>query len=229
MEFVEGIDLSSLLRSHGPVPVPDACEMIRQASVGLQHAFENRLVHRDIKPSNLMLSPPGVVKMLDLVLARLCDEGSGDGPLTEPGQVLGTVDYMAPEQAFGTHPVDVRADVYSLGCTLYHLLAGRAPFGGPEYGSPMMKLLAHAQTPAVPIRGLRPEVTPELAALVDRLMAKDPKDRFDEPSMVASALEGFAAGADLHKLLSSVDPPFDRTSSHLGSTETAEDWPTIDS
>jgi serine/threonine protein kinase len=205
MEYVEGIDLSSLLLYHGPVSIPDACEMIRQAAVGLQHAFEHDLVHRDLKPSNLMLAQPGIVKMLDLGLARLCDEGSSARPLTEPGQIMGTVDYMAPEQAFGRHPVDIRADIYSLGCTLYHLLAGRAPFSGPEYESPMSKLLAHAQAPALPIRELRCEVPQELASLIDCLMAKNPKDRFSEPSKLVDGLTAFAVGSNLCKLLKSID------------------------
>jgi serine/threonine protein kinase len=221
MEFIEGIDLSSLLLYHGPASIPDACEMIRQAAVGLQHAFEQGLVHRDLKPSNLMLTQTGIVKILDLGLARLCDESSIANPLTEPGQVMGTADYTSPEQAFGPHPVDVRADLYSLGCTLYHLIAGRAPFSGPEYGSPLRKLLAHAQTAAVPIRELRGEVTPELAALIDCLMAKSPNDRLDEPSKLITALEPFVTGSDLCRLLKSIDIPLWCGGSPPGSTEAA--------
>ena len=111
MEFIEGIDLSSLLLYHGPVSIPDACEMIRQAAVGLQHAFERGLVHRDLKPSNLMLTPAGIVKILDLGLARLCHESSGANQLTELGQFMGTADYASPEQAFGPHPVDIRGSL----------------------------------------------------------------------------------------------------------------------
>jgi eukaryotic-like serine/threonine-protein kinase len=221
MEFIEGIDLSSLLSCHGPISIPDACEMIRQAAVGLQHAFEQGLVHRDLKPSSLMLAQTGIVKILDLGLARLCNETSSADPLTEPGQIMGTADYTAPEQAFGPHPVDVRADLYSLGCTLYHLIAGRPPFSGPEYESPMRKLLAHAQTPAVSMRELRGEVTQELAALIDRLMAKSPNDRFDEPSKLVTALEAFVAGSDLSNLLKSIDIPPGCGGSPLGSTEPA--------
>jgi serine/threonine protein kinase/ActR/RegA family two-component response regulator len=201
MEFIDGIDLSSLLLHHGPVTVPDACELIRQAAVGLQHAFRQGLVHRDLKPSNLMLARGGIVKILDLGLARLCDESSSQSPLTGPEQIMGTADYMAPEQAFGPHLVDVRADLYSLGCTLYHLIAGRAPFSGPEYPSTMKKLLAHAQTPAVSIRELRGEVNQDLAALIERLMAKQPSDRFEEPSALITALEAFVDGSNTSKLM----------------------------
>jgi response regulator RpfG family c-di-GMP phosphodiesterase len=219
MEFIDGIDLSTLLSYHGPVSIPDACELIRQAAVGLQHAFEQGLVHRDLKPSNLMLAQGGIVKLLDLGLARLCDDSSTGSPLTEPGQVMGTADYIAPEQAFGPHPVDVRADLYSLGCTLYHLLAGCAPFSGPEYATPMKKLLAHAQTPAVPISGRRGDVSQELAALIDRLMAKEPSDRFDQPCKLVAALEAFVAGSDLCKLLNSIDVSPGRSGAPPGTTE----------
>jgi serine/threonine protein kinase/FixJ family two-component response regulator len=221
MEFIEGVDLSSLLLHHGPVSIPDACEIIRQAAIGLQHAFEQDLVHRDLKPSNLMLTTTGIVKILDLGLARLCEDSSSANPLTEPGQIVGTSDYIAPEQAFGPHPVDVRADLYSLGCTLYHLIAGRAPFSGPEYVTSMGKLLAHAQTRAVSIRDLRGEVTQDLAAVIDCLMAKSPADRFDEPSKLVSALERFVAGSDLPKLVLSIDIPLWNRGSPPGSTEAA--------
>jgi serine/threonine protein kinase/ActR/RegA family two-component response regulator len=221
MEFIEGIDLSSLLLQHGPVSIPDACEMIRQAAVGLQHAFEQGLVHRDLKPSNLMLAQNGIVKILDMGLARLCDESSSGNPLTEPGQFIGTADYTSPEQAFGPHPVDIRADLYSLGCTLYHMMSGRAPFGAPEYASPMTKLLAHAHTSAISIRELRPEIPQDLAAIIVCLMAKNPDDRFDEPSRLVSALAGFAAGSDLSGLLASMSARLASGESPPSSTETA--------
>jgi serine/threonine protein kinase len=200
MEFVEGVDLGTLVTRLGPLPVPDACELVRQAATGLQHAHEHDLVHRDLKPSNLMLTPVGVVKVLDLGLAHLCDEVSAGEKLTAMGELLGTADYMAPEQAFGSEPVDIRADIYSLGCTLYHLLTGRVPYTDAEYNRPMSKLLAHVQTPAPPIRGLRPEVPQELAAVLDRLLAKAPNDRFRTPVQVAVALEPFAGGSNLPNL-----------------------------
>jgi serine/threonine protein kinase len=205
MEFVEGIDLSSLIASHGPLPLPEACELARQAALGLQHAHEHGLVHRDLKPSNLMLTPAGTVKMLDLGLARLCNEGSASNLLTDLGQVMGTADYMAPEQAFGMHPVDIRADIYSLGCTLYHILAGSPPFSTPEYASPLRKLLAHSQSPVTSIRNLRGDVSEEFSVLLNRLMAKAPGERLKEPVEVARALEPFSTGSDLPKLIHSLD------------------------
>ncbi len=125
MEFVEGTGLDVLVRQRGPLPVAEACEVVRQAALGLQHLHEHGLVHRDVKPSNLMLTPSGLVKVLDLGLARLVSGSGQEGQITSPGQFLGTLDYMAPEQCDDSHAVDIRADIYSLGCTLYHLLAGK--------------------------------------------------------------------------------------------------------
>src|SRR5262249_28237669 len=131
MEYVEGTDLSQLVKQHGPPPIGVACECIRQAALGLQHAHQRGLIHRDIKPSNLLLArKEGVVKVLDLGLARLEQRPGleGMGTLTETDAVMGTPDYIAPEQARRTHTVDARADLYSLGCTFYFLLAGWPPF-----------------------------------------------------------------------------------------------------
>jgi serine/threonine protein kinase len=124
MEFVDGAGLDRLMRQRGPLPVAEACEVVRQAALGLQHIHEHGLVHRDIKPSNLKLTPSGLVKVLDLGLARLVNESAQKGQITSSGQFLGTLDYMAPEQCDNSHAVDIRADIYSLGCTLYHLLEG---------------------------------------------------------------------------------------------------------
>ena len=136
-EFVEGQDLTRLARSGQPLAVADACEVIRQAALGLEHAHGRGVVHRDIKPSNLLVDGHGVVKLLDFGLARL---SSGQTTFTTTGQLIGTLDYLAPEQAADSRSVDIRADIYSLGCTLYFLLTGRPPFVGQNYETPASKI-----------------------------------------------------------------------------------------
>jgi serine/threonine-protein kinase len=201
MDFVEGTDLHKLVGRLGPLPIAEACELVRQAAEGLQHAHAHHLVHRDVKPSNLLLSSDGEVKVLDLGLARFHTEQPANHDLTSLGQGMGTLDYMAPEQALDAHSVDIRADVYSLGCTLYHLLAGQPPFGGSAYLTPASKLAAHSQLPAPPIGKLRPEVPEALAALLGSLLAKRPADRPATPREVAELLAPFAVDCDLRRLL----------------------------
>jgi serine/threonine protein kinase len=201
MEFVDGVDLARLVARHGGLRFPDACALIGQAAAGLQHAWERGLVHRDIKPSNLMLARSGLVKVLDLGLARSLGDTPLPERLTATGLVLGTADYMAPEQWESAHTADVRADIYSLGCTLYHLLAGTPPFGGLRHSSWLKKMRAHLETPVPPIQQHRPEVPGELVAVLERMLAKDPADRFTTPAEVAAALQPFTAGSDLARLL----------------------------
>jgi serine/threonine protein kinase len=197
MEYIEGIDLARLLGRSGPLPVADACEVIRQAALGLQYAHEQQgLVHRDIKPSNLMVTAAGGVKVLDLGLAQLHADSLVEVPLTVAGQVMGTLDYMAPEQVVDSHAVDIRTDIYSLGCTLFHLLAGAPPFAGPEYDSAGKKRRAHLEEPVPPIADRRPDVPPEVAAVLARMVAKRREDRFATPAEVAAALGPAAVGGD---------------------------------
>src|SRR4051812_36755594 len=162
MEYVEGQDLARLLKQRGALPVVAACDLARQVALGLQHAHEKGLVHRDIKPGNLLVTPQGVVKILDLGLARLraSEVGSLLPPLTLEGAVMGTADYMAPEQALNSKGADIRADLYSLGCTLYHFLTGRVPL--PSDSLPG-KVLAHQQTAPVKVEALRPDLPPGLS------------------------------------------------------------------
>jgi formylglycine-generating enzyme required for sulfatase activity/tRNA A-37 threonylcarbamoyl transferase component Bud32 len=199
MEFVEGTDLAALVKRHGRLPLAAACELVRQAALGLQHAYEHGLVHRDVKPSNLMLTGDGTVKVLDLGLARVSGASRND-ELTNQGDLMGTLDYMAPEQASDARAVDVRADVYSLGCTLYHFLAGRPPFAGSPLAHPLSKVFAHRDTPVPPVTDCRPEVPDGLVRLLGRMLAKQPADRPATPGEVAKALAPFARGADLKAL-----------------------------
>src|SRR5262249_41394158 len=155
-EYVHGPNLQTLVERKGPLGVARAVEYVRQAARGLQHLHEAGLVHRDIKPSNLLVDHHGTVKILDLGLARFFD-GRPDGITAQldNGKILGTADYLAPEQAINTHDVDIRADIYSLGATFYFLLAGRPPFAG---GSLHQKLLSHHLEEPTPLRELRPNV-----------------------------------------------------------------------
>jgi serine/threonine protein kinase len=191
MEYVEGLDLAKLVKATGPLPVANACNYVHQAALGLQHAHELGMVHRDIKPSNLMLARQGsraVIKVLDFGLAKVKSEGAVDGGLTHEGQMLGTPDYIAPEQIGDARRADIRADIYSLGCTLYHLLTGGPPF---KATSLYEILQAHHSTDATPLNLARPEVPVELAALVAKMMAKEPERRFQAPNEVAQGLKPF--------------------------------------
>jgi hypothetical protein len=200
MAFVDGIDLARLVDRRGPLPVAEACELARQAAVGLQHAFEKGLVHRDVKPQNLMLARDGTVKVLDLGLARSFVEATAE-TLTAAGTMLGTADYLAPEQWDSPHAADVRADIYGLGCTLYHLVAGRPPFGGEKYKTVLKKMQAHQEVPPPPVAGMRADVPAGLAAVLDQMLAKDPADRYATPAEVAVVLGPFTEGANPARLL----------------------------
>lgn len=202
MEYVEGIDLHGLVDRFGPLGVADACELVRQAALGLQCAHEHGLVHRDIKPSNLMLSRQGQVKILDLGLARGRAGASLSIAMTAAGQVMGTPDFMAPEQSSDSHTVDIRADIYSLGCTFYKLLTGVAPFSGPEYQTLLAKLAAHCERMPPPVSQFRRDVPDELVSVLDRMLAKSPADRFATPADVAEALLGWTRGCNLCRRLS---------------------------
>jgi serine/threonine protein kinase len=195
MEFVEGEDLARLVKRLGPLPLPNACFYALQAALGLQHAHENGLVHRDIKPANLILSKKGkkqVVKILDFGLAKASRERQTDGRLTVQGAIMGTPDYIAPEQTMDAAAADIRADIYSLGCTLYFLLAGRPPFQGD---TPISTILCHVQDPPQPLPELRPEVPAELWTVVVKMLAKDPSQRYQKPAEVAQALAPFVKAA----------------------------------
>jgi formylglycine-generating enzyme required for sulfatase activity len=196
MEYVDGEDLARVVKARGPLPMVNACAYAHQVARGLQHACDKGLVHRDIKPQNLILARDGkkhVVKILDFGLAKATREQGGAGPgLTGSGAALGTPEYMAPEQALDAARADIRADVYSLGCTLYYLLAGAPPF----QASSLYELLhAHQAREAAPLAGARGDVPPGLAAVVARMMAKDPGRRYQQPAEVAQALAPFARGS----------------------------------
>jgi WD40 repeat protein/serine/threonine protein kinase len=209
MEFVDGgVDLAKLVKERGPLPVVEACFYIRQAALGLQHAHERGLVHRDIKPHNLLLAgrdlattqtpslnSAATLKILDMGLARLGaagEEAEASTTLTKEGSVMGTLDYIAPEQATDSHSVDTRADLYSLGCTFYYLLTGRAPFPG---GDALAKLMKHKTATPRPVSDFRHDVPQPVAVIVGKLMAKLPDDRFQTPNELVRALDQAAQSA----------------------------------
>ena len=240
MEFVEGIALDRVVAAQGPLSIERACDYVRQAAHGLQHAHEGGMVHRDIKPHNLILTPAdavssggGLVKILDFGLARFASEvpltrtesappavaepvdpQSGDADSdsslaptrlrpagAESGSVdtgMGTPDYLAPEEGENANRADIRGDIYSLGCTLYYLLAGQVPFPG---GTPVEKLRAHRERTPWPLPELRGDVPATVAHVVERMMARDPEQRYQTPSEAARALAPFAAPLARHVLV----------------------------
>jgi serine/threonine-protein kinase len=195
MELIDGTDLAQWIAGQGQAPIVQACDYVRQTALGLQHAHERGLVHRDIKPNNLMRTADQVVKILDLGLAL---RSAGTTLTNQEGSMLGTVDYMAPEQVSNAHAVDRRADVYSLGCTLYHFLAGRPPFADVH---PAARPGSHQAQEPPPVESFRSDLPAGLVAVVRRMMAKKPEQRFQTAAEVAAALEQFTAAP------SAVQPP----------------------
>src|SRR6266851_10130295 len=173
-EFVEGETLRALVERRGRLPVADAINYLLQIATGLAHAAERGVVHRDIKPSNIIITPTGRAKLVDMGLAR-SQSPQADIALTQSGVTLGTFDYISPEQALEPRDADVRSDIYSLGCTFYHVLTGQTPT--PE-GTAAKKLHHHQHEPPVDPRQLNPEIPDEVAGILARMIAKDPKDRY---------------------------------------------------
>jgi serine/threonine-protein kinase len=214
MEYLEGTDLAKLVQQSGPLPVRQACEYVRQAALGLEHAHEHCLVHRDIKPANLLLTlptasdggaPPGgtrpastpgaVIKVIDWGLStrRLPAGAQAATDSRRPGEMVGTIDYLAPEQADDPRAAGIQADIYSLGCVLYHLLTGQPPFPG---GSLLQKLLRHKQEEPRPVTEFRPDVPDGLAVVLRKMTAKRAEGRYRTPAAAAAALAPFCRSPD---------------------------------
>jgi serine/threonine protein kinase len=197
MEYVEGTDLASLVQSKGPLPADLAIDYLLQAAKGLEYAHSQKIIHRDIKPSNLFLDETGVVKILDMGLARIEEtpdwsDKTADGALTRDGAVMGTVDYMSPEQGLNTKNADVRSDIYSLGCTLYWLLVGKPMYEGDSL---MEKLLAHREKPIPSLLQVRKDIPASLDALFRKMVSKQPERRHQDMSGVVADLEKCARHA----------------------------------
>jgi serine/threonine protein kinase len=191
MEYVEGEDLQQMVKCQGPLEFGRAADYIRQAAEGLAHAHHAGLIHRDVKPANLLVDSRNVVKVLDLGLARFTGEDRASLTVQYDENVLGTADYLAPEQAIDSHGVDARADIYSLGCALYFLLCGHPPF--PD-GTLPQRLMAHQKQPPPSILNDRPDAPSGLVEICMRMMAKRPADRYSSADEVAEVLAEWMAG-----------------------------------
>jgi formylglycine-generating enzyme required for sulfatase activity/serine/threonine protein kinase len=194
LEYIDGDDLSRLVRRRGPLPVAEACEIVRQAAVGLQYAHQHQVIHRDVKPSNLMVDQQGQVKILDLGLALSRSAEVSREQLTHVSQMMGTPEYMSPEQASDTHSVDLRTDIYGLGCTLYYLLIGRAPYSGE---TPYQILRAHEVSPIPSLRDERDDVPESLDRVFQKMVAKTPAERHGSMAEVIADLEDCLAQPEM--------------------------------
>lgn len=229
MEYIDGLDLAQIVRRCGPLRVADACELVRRSALGLQQAHRCQLVHRDIKPSNLMLGRSSQhdenveLKVADLGLARICGAVRLREGRRQSGYVVGTLNYMAPEQFFTPDDADIRADIYSLGCTLHELLLGKPPYTDRKYKTPRKKMEAHRDDPFPPIRQARPDVSKMLEDVIHAMMAKRPEERYETPQELADALALLGGDYDLVTLLEMAQelsaPPDPRTAGALAATE----------
>jgi eukaryotic-like serine/threonine-protein kinase len=186
MEYIEGKTIGTLITDQGAIPSATAVRLVRQVAMGLEHAHRKGLIHRDVNPYNILVTRDGTAKLADLGLAIDLAE---DDRVTREGATVGTFDYVAPEQARQSHSADIRSDIYSLGCSLYHMCTGQVPFPTPSLPE---KLFAHQAMEPTPLEKLVPDLPEGLAEVVQRMMRKSPDDRYSTPLQVAQALEPFA-------------------------------------
>lgn len=245
MEFIDGVDLNAWIEGYGKLKIPWACEIIRQSALGLDHAHQQGMIHRDIKPANILVAwkdDRPVAKILDLGLARIFTEDdlddtefdvdSGDdtgfgisdtveAQLTHAGTILGTPDYLAPEQILSNHTVDGRADIFSLGCTLFKLLTGDLPYSGPDLMGKLEARVNPAAPPPLRLRTLLPEAQPGLEEVIDKMVRRDPDERFQSAWEVADALSPYADNSPgrWHDYVPLHQP--ERDSSEVGSSQMA--------
>ena len=187
MEYIEGPDIEKVTKDQFPVPYEKIADYMRQACLGLHHAHQNGMIHRDMKPANLLLDPRGVIKVLDLGVARITGQDDAKSlTLAHKEDVVGTADFLAPEQAINSHQVDFRADIYGLGCTMYYALTGHVPFPG---GNMAQKLMAHQTQEPAPVLKDRPDCPPGILAILERAMAKKLKKRYQNMLDLAADLQ----------------------------------------
>jgi len=221
MELVEGSDLSAVVKKNGPFSIEHSVNCILQAAKGLEFAHKKGVVHRDIKPANLLLDTEGTVKILDMGLARLSLDGdeAPQADLTNTGTIMGTVDYMAPEQALDTKTADARADIYALGCSLFYLLTGTPTYQGDTL---MKKLVAHREYPIPSLRAARPEVSEQLEAVFKKMVAKKLEDRYQTMTAVIATLERCSSAQNTTQTFhQSANTAFDKTTTFSSSQMTS--------
>jgi eukaryotic-like serine/threonine-protein kinase len=190
MEYIVGRNLQQIVGAEGPLDYLRAADYLRQTANGLAHAHKAGLIHRDVKPANLLVDSKGIVKVLDLGVVRFAEDDSASLTLASAEIVLGTADYLAPEQAIDSHTVDHRADIYSLGCTMYFLLTGRPPF---TEGTLPQRLMQHQKQLPRGIREFRPDAPFELVIICGKMMAKRPEERYQTMFEVSQALNSWLA------------------------------------
>lgn len=190
MQYVDGIDMQQLVKRDGPIDPSTAAELVGQAARGLEHAHSKGVIHRDVKPANLLIDGNGVVRLLDMGLALVVADDEESLTVANNENVLGTADYLAPEQALNSHSVDHRADIYGLGCTLYFLLTGKPPFSD---GTLAQRIAKHQTEMPKPVRELQPDCPGELEGICVKMIQKDPRYRYQSAGDVAEVLEKFAA------------------------------------
>src|SRR5262249_21628990 len=186
MEYIEGKTIGTLISEQGPMPPATAARLVRQGALGVGHAHRKGLIHPDVNPYNILVTHDGTAKLADLGLAIDLTESDR---VTREGATVGTFDYVAPEQARHSHAADIRSDIYSLGCTLYHMLAGQVPFPSPSLPE---KLFAHQALEPTPLSELVPGLPEGLIEIVSRMMRKSPDERYAAPMQVAIAMEPYA-------------------------------------
>ena len=224
MQFVEGTDLSSLVKEKGSLSVDRAMTVVLQVAQGLEYAHSRGVVHRDIKPANLLLGRDGTVRILDMGLARLESAGIDQDQLTGRNQIMGTVDYMAPEQAKDTKNADARADIYALGVTLWYLLTARPLF---KADSVVNKLLAHQSDPIPSLREACPAASEELEAVFTRMVAKNPDDRYQNMSPVLADLKRCSSGFESTPTMGAVHSEDSRLNEFLSNLNSSRTHSTV--